>query len=257
MSPPFHHHHHLLTKRNSFQNPSITPIFSLALRRPTTSQPSAGGLLAIGGIPNIQTDNRWVQAPVQPIVQGIYAYYSINIDGFDISPPSPSSSKSSSTLTPKPSSSANPYANSQQNVIVDSGTSLNYFPDEIAQYIANQFTPPARYDSDYNTYLVPCTASAPRVGVRIGGQSYFMAADDLLNRGPGSVGGPEAGAQDGECVLAVQNAQGGYLVLGDAWMKNVLVVFDVKNATDVGRSGSDKNGDGAGSLRIAGREVYS
>jgi hypothetical protein len=84
-----------------------------------------------------------------------------------------------------------------------------------------------------------------------------MAADDLMNRGPGSVGGPEAGAQNGECALAVQNAQGGYLVLGDAWMKNVLVVFDVKNATDVGRSGSDKNGDGAGSLRIAGREVYS
>jgi hypothetical protein len=31
----------------------------------------------------------------------------------------------------------------------------------------------------------------------------------------------------------------------------------VKKATVVGWGGSDKNGDGAGSLRIVGREVYS
>jgi hypothetical protein len=229
------------------------PFFSLALRRPTPSQPSAGGLLAIGGIPNIPIDNRWVQAPVQPIIQGVYAYYSINIDGFDISPPT----ASTTTLTPMPSSAANPYVASTQNVIVDSGTSLNYFPDAVAAYIASQFVPPARYDANYNTYLVPCTARAPRVGVKIAGQSYFMSQEDLMNSGPGAIGGSGAGARAGECVLAVQNSQGGYSVLGDAWLKNVLVVFVVKNATDVGRGGSDKNGDGAGSLRIVGREVYS
>jgi hypothetical protein len=242
-----------LSDINSFQNPSVPPIFSLALRRPTTAQPKAGGSLAIGGIPNIPTDNRWVQAPVQPVIQGVYAYYSINIDGFDISPPT----ASTTTLVPRPSSAANPYLASKQTVIVDSGTSLNYFPDAVAAYIGSQFVPPARYDPNYNTYLVQCTARAPRVGVRISGQSYFMAEDDLMNRGPGSVGGSSAGAKAGECVLAVQNAQGGSLVLGDAWLKNVLVVFDVKNATDVGRGGSDKNGDGAGSLRIVGREVYT
>ncbi|KAF1918658.1 aspartic peptidase domain-containing protein [Ampelomyces quisqualis] len=227
----------------------------LALRRSTIVQPRAGGLLAIGGIPNISTDNRWVQAPVQPVVQGLYAYYSIKIEGFDISPPTPSST--TTTAIPKPPSSANSYGSSKQNVIIDSGTTLNYFPDNVAAYIGSLFIPPARYEPNYNTYLVSCTASAPRVAVKISGQSYFMAQDDLMNRGPGGVGGAGAGAKTGECVLAVQNAQGGSLVLGDAWLKNVLVVFDVKNATDVGRAGSDKNRDGAGSVWIVGREVYT
>jgi hypothetical protein len=187
-------------------------------------------------------------------VQGIYAYYSINVDGYDISPPSASSI---TTLAPLPSSSANPYTNSKQSMIIDSGSSLNYFPDNVATYIGSLFVPPARYNADYNTWLVPCTARAPRVGVRIGGQSYFMSEDDLMNRGPGAVGGAEAGANPGECVVSAQNAQGGSLVLGDAWLKNVLVVFDVKNGTDIGRGGSDKNGDGGGSVRVVGREKYT
>lgn len=116
-------------------------------------------------------------------------------------------------------------------MIIDSGSSLMYLPDAIAQYIATLFVPAARYDANYNTYLVPCTARAPRVGIKIGGQSYFLADDDLMNRGPGAVGGAYAGARAGECVVAVQNAMGGTLVLGDAWMKNVVVVFDVANGT--------------------------
>jgi hypothetical protein len=142
-------------------------------------------------------------------------------------------------------------------MIIDSGTSLNYFPDAVATYIASLFSPPARYNSDYNTWLVACTAKAPRVGVRIAGQSYFMSQDDLMNKGPGAVGGAGAGANPGECVISSQNAQGGTLVLGDAWMKNVLVVFDVANGTDIGAGGSDKNGNGGGSVRIVGREVYT
>jgi hypothetical protein len=141
-------------------------------------------------------------------------------------------------------------------MIIDSGTSLLYFPDEIAQYISSLFSPPARYNSDTNTYIVNCTAKAPRVGVRIGGNSYFLSEDDLLNRGPGAVGGQYVGASRGECAVAVQNALGGTLVLGDAWLKNVMVVFDLGNATDVGVAGSDENRNGGGSVRVVGREIY-
>ncbi|KAF1832811.1 aspartic proteinase precursor, partial [Decorospora gaudefroyi] len=62
-------------------------IFSLAFNRPTPSNPSAGGQLAIGGIPNVSHDGNWVRVPIQPVAQDIYAYYSINIDGFDITTP--------------------------------------------------------------------------------------------------------------------------------------------------------------------------
>ncbi|KAL5118631.1 hypothetical protein ACEQ8H_003482 [Pleosporales sp. CAS-2024a] len=234
-------------------SPSIPPVFSLALRRPTTSQPNAGGALAIGGIPaGVSNDGRWVQVPIQPISQGIYAFYSINIDGFDITPPSATTTTTAATATP-----TGPYATSQQNMIIDSGTSLLYFPNQIAQYIASLFNPPARYNSNTNIYLVQCTAQAPRIGVRIGGQSYFISRDDLMNTGPGAVGGSTVGANPGECALAVQNGMGGTLVLGDTFLKNVLVVFDLANATDIGPGGSDAKKNGGGAVRIAGREVYS
>jgi hypothetical protein len=185
-------------------------------------------------------------------VQGLYAWYAINIDGFDITPPT----ATRSTLIPSPTAARNPYATSAQNMIIDSGTSLLYFPDAVSAYIASLFVPPARYNANLNTYLVSCTAVAPRVGVRIAGQTYFISEDDLMNRGPGAVGGASAGANPGECVLAVQNAQGGTLVLGDSWMKNVVVVFDVANGTDYGPGGSDKNNNGGGVVRIVGREKY-
>lgn len=54
----------------------------------------------------------------------------------------------------------------------------------------------------------------------------------------------------------MQSAQDGSFVLGDAWLNNVLVVFDVGNATDVGPGGTDAEGNGAGTVRIAGRERY-
>lgn len=142
-------------------------------------------------------------------------------------------------------------------MIIDSGTSLLYFPDDIAQYVGSLFNPPARYNSVSNTYIVNCTAKAPRVGVRIGGQSYFISEDDLMNRGPGAVGGSSVGAGRGECAVAVQKALGGTLVLGDTWLKNVVVVFDLANATDIGVGGSDAKKNGGGAVRIAGREVYS
>ncbi|KAF2825455.1 acid protease [Ophiobolus disseminans] len=67
---------------------SISPIFSIALSRPSNENPQAGGLLAIGGIPDILHDGHWVQTPLQPYFQDLYAFYQIGIDGFDIIPPS-------------------------------------------------------------------------------------------------------------------------------------------------------------------------
>ncbi|KAI1512742.1 Eukaryotic aspartyl protease [Pyrenophora tritici-repentis] len=62
-------------------------IFSLALDHTTDGNSSPGGQLAIGGIPNVQHDGNWVTVPIQPIAKNVYAYYAINIDGFDITSP--------------------------------------------------------------------------------------------------------------------------------------------------------------------------
>jgi hypothetical protein len=50
------------------------------------ANPNTGGQPAIDGIPNVPHDNNWVTVPIVPVVQDIYAYYSIGIDDFDITP---------------------------------------------------------------------------------------------------------------------------------------------------------------------------
>lgn len=100
--------------------------------------------------------------------------------------------------------------------------------------------PRAVFNTQTGLYIVNCTAVPPRVGVNIAGATFFISPDDLMNRGSGAVGGQGNGAGPGQCVLAVQPSMGGASVLGDSWLKNVLVVFDL----------------GANRVRIAGREVY-
>lgn len=167
----------------------------MALSRPTDKTPRGGGMLAIGGIPDIPHDGNFVTVSVQPLYSDIYAYYSIPIDGFAIIPPSPSPSSSSSTrasrrqlLVPNIDPATYP-----ANMIVDSGSSLVYFPDGISDYIAALFDPPARYNSSTGLYMVQCNAAAPRVGVIIGGQSFYMSDDDLMNRLPKAAGGTGTG----------------------------------------------------------------
>lgn len=220
----------------SFDQAYYPPVFSLALNRTlvsTTSntQPSktSGGVLAFGGLPDVSYDpESWVQTAIIPVSASVYTYYSIKVDGFNITAPM------GSTVTPRN------YAASRQSIIVDSGTTLIYLPDRIADYIASLFQPAATYNANTGLYIVSCQAIVPAVGVNIAGTSFFISADDLLNRGSGAVGGTGTGAGAGQCVLAIQRTDGGAAVLGDSWLKNVLVVFDL----------------GANKIRVARRDIY-
>ena len=209
-----------LTTASSFDQNYYPPVFSLALNRtsPTLGAPSKapGGVLGIGGIPDVAYDpTSWVETDIVPVSASRYTYYSMHIDGFSITAPT------GSAVVPQN------YAASGQSIIVDSGTTLIYLPDEIADYIASLFQPAAQLNPNTQLYIVDCDAAAPRVGVTLGGQTYFISTDDLMNKGSGAVGGTMNGAGRGECVLAIQQAAGAAAVLGDSWLKNVLVVFDL------------------------------
>ncbi|CAO2647612.1 Nn.00g085340.m01.CDS01 [Neocucurbitaria sp. VM-36] len=173
------------------QQSSINPIFSLALSRPSLAEPRGGGMLAIGGIPDVPHDNNFVTVSIKPLYTNLFAFYTITLDGFDITPPSPSprSRRSSAStrrqlVVPK----VDP-RNYSVEAIVDSGTSLVYLDDGLTDYIAAMFSPPAAYNPNTGLYTVPCNAAAPRVGIIIGGTSFYMSEDDLMNRLPQVPGG--------------------------------------------------------------------
>lgn len=218
---------------SSFDQAYYPPVFSLALNR-TSSIPGSpakapGGVLALGGIPDVKHDaTSWTETKIVPISASVYTYYSIRIEGYNITAPA------GSTIPQRN------FSASAQSIIVDSGTTLIYLPDRIADYTASLFQPRAVFNQQTGLYIVDCQAVAPRVGVTVAGMTYFISTDDLMNRSAGAVNGPGTGAGPGQCVLAIQPTMGGAAVLGDSWLKNVLVVFDL----------------GANKVRIAGREVH-
>ncbi|KAF2744779.1 acid protease [Sporormia fimetaria CBS 119925] len=194
---------------------TLPPIFSLALTRPTPSSPRGGGLLALGGIPDIPHDPSFATVDILPSPYGPYTFYTIPLQTFTIIPPSTSS------LPPRGVT-----LNYTRAIptIIDSGSTLMYLPSAVADRVAAAFVPPARFDSQMGLYVVACGAQVPRVGVGVGGKVFWVDARDLVSNET-----VDGGRTDrGECVVAVQRMGGGDAILGDAWLKSVLVVFDLE-----------------------------
>jgi len=100
-------------------------------------------------------------------------------------------------------------------MIIDSGSSLNHLPDAVADYIASLFSPRAVFSTSSGGYLVACSAAAPRVGVIIGGKTFWIHESDLMNKGPGAV---KVGTP-GVCTVGILKAGNADIVLGDTWLK--------------------------------------
>lgn len=212
---------------NMYENEGVPPVFSMAIDRIQSN----GGVIGIGGIPDIPHAPFWATTDIHPVNvngsdgQPVYEFYTIDIDGFAIS---------NST-----SSQFNPYDNENvyktqlmgngTDVIVDSGTSLCYVPNDIAAEVANSFSPTAHYDTSYDVYFVDCDATAPVFGVCIEEKIFFVNAEDMIVQ-----------INNDLCVIAVQPNLGGLNILGGTFMKNVLIVFDI----------------GAEQLRFAARQFY-
>ena len=204
----------------------VAPVFSLAIDR----DPSTGGVLALGGIPNIPHSPNWVSKPIQSVgvfagtTRPAYEFYSIEADGF--------------AFSAFPSTQFNPYHNANTRktnliangtVIIDSGTSLVYAPNSVADGVASAFNPPATFDQTSDAYYVSCAAIPPIFGVGIGNKIFYVNGADLILPSNG-----------GRCISGVQPNNGGLSILGDVWMKNVISVFDI----------------GAEMMRFSAREYY-
>ena len=65
-------------------------------------------------------------------------------------------------------------------MIIDSGTTINYFPDDISAAINSAFDPPAQYDPFSGEYFVDCDAVAPLVSITINGTTFYINPQDMI-----------------------------------------------------------------------------
>lgn len=211
---------------NMYNRSLIPPLFSLAINR----DPANGGLLALGGIPDVPHAPHWVSVSIQNVGVFIgtetpaYQFYTVTSEGFAFS----SSPSTQFNILASNNPLKTPIV-SPSSVIIDSGTSLVYAPNTVARGVALAFTPPGIYDSEQDAWFVSCAALPPIFGVSIGQKIFYVNGLDMII--------PTA---EDKCISGVQPNNGGLTILGDVWMKNVISVFDV----------------GAAMMRFAAREFY-
>jgi hypothetical protein len=205
----------------SMFNDNLTaPIFSIALNRDVSrSAQSAGGVLAVGGIPNIPHGSAWASANISVIGvdattgQPEYQFYAIRVDGWAVS----KNQNADFDVKMTGDTRKTPLLGAPtRNVIVDSGTSLIYAPSAVAAGLAAALNPPAAVSSSTGLYEVACNATVPLFGVVVSSKVFYINRLDLI-----------IDTGYGFCIMGVQDNNGGLTIVGDVFMRNVLTVFDV------------------------------
>ncbi|KAF7332955.1 Acid protease [Mycena venus] len=194
------------------------PYFSIALNRGTaagTHSPAADphlGYLAFGGIAPVPVTSTCTTVPIQgyslttraPTADrhSTYMYYTVDIHKYTFP-------NSSTVVT------------ASNSTIIDSGTTLNLLPSEVAQ----------AYNKGFGTwhdglYYVDCAAQAPPFSVTLGGKTFSTDPQDQVVWVGTDKNGNDlcvSGTQDGGPQM-----MGSVFILGDVFMHNVVVTFDIQ-----------------------------
>ena len=93
----------------------------------------------------------------------------------------------------------------------------------IAEQIASAFEPRAVYLYQWGSYFAPCDAVPPSFSVIISGVEFKINAADMIYR-------DLVDPTTGYCAIAVTTGGSGPYILGDAFLQNVVAVFDVGGA---------------------------
>lgn len=102
---------------------------------------------------------------------------------------------------------------------LDSGATQLALAPIIADAIAAKFNPPAVWNPSLGAYSVPCNAVAPWFAIKIGGVIFPVDKRDMIIDDPNNPRTCLAGTTNGDIYAPY--------TLGDVFMNNVLVVFDV------------------------------
>lgn len=148
----------------------IDPVFSVALNRGSfaaqlnsTLDPNLG-FLAFGGIAPVPVTHTSVTVPVQSLTTSSGTtslfFYTVDIDSYIF----PGSNR----------------VRTAGSAILDTGTTLNYVPTDVAKAFNAAFRPPARFVEDEDTFYVDCNATAPVFTAKIGGTEFALDPRDQI-----------------------------------------------------------------------------
>ncbi|KAK4186504.1 aspartic peptidase domain-containing protein [Podospora australis] len=107
--------------------------------------------------------------------------------------------------------------------IIDSGTTCNYLPPNIANDINSRFDPPGSYLSGYGAYYTECDAIPPSVAVVLDGVEFEISAEDMVLQ-------HVRDESTDLCMTAIGNGGDGPYILGDGFLRNALVTMDIGQA---------------------------
>ncbi|KAL2293736.1 hypothetical protein FJTKL_05552 [Diaporthe vaccinii] len=184
--------------------------FSLALNRPGSGED--GGVIVFGGVPydvpgvdwnsTAQTDIIVAVVDNEPASRPDYSFYTIISDVWLFE----------DTVLEDRKIAYN----------IDSGTPFICVPTDTANYIADSYIPPAKYNAAYGVYFVNCDAIAPDVAVVINDIPFWLKPEDLVM-------GRLTASQNQSCYAAFTDCGWtGPYILGNVFLQNVLAIFDVQ-----------------------------
>src|SRR5271154_2801899 len=184
-------------------NPPLAPEFTLVISR-DSSQNDYGGSLTIGGVPNlwdptVNASGTYSSAAFQLVAAvstSAYSFYSIDVDAFA-------------------AGGATYDANTQ--VIVDSGANILALPETTANAFNSLWSSGGSYDSNH-LFVIDCTATPGDLGISIGGTYFYINPVDLMAQYDAT-----------QCYSLVQpsdSSTGGFYVLGDPFLRNVVAVYN-------------------------------
>jgi Eukaryotic aspartyl protease len=185
-----------------YEDGLVDPYFSLAILRDVSG---AAGYLTLGGLPPIDFNETWATTDILVTsIEGYpkeYDFYTIEVDSINVAGKAVSGGAS-------------------VKYIVDSGTTLNYYPTSVANAVNAAFSPAGKYSDDEGAYIVDCDAVPPVHSITIDGITFTINPLDMI-----------LDAGDGICISGIDDggdsATEDVFILGDTFQKNVVSVFDV------------------------------
>ncbi|CAM1502894.1 Fc.00g076700.m01.CDS01 [Cosmosporella sp. VM-42] len=169
------------------------------------------GTILFGGVDHSQYDGELVTLPIQKSGDEVSEFF-ITLTGISLG---------SSTIQD----------NLALAVLLDSGSSLTYLPDDIVSDIFNMVD--AVYDEDEETAFVPCSLANEDMNMtfKFSDPASISVPINELVLDFTDITGRQLAFRNGDaaCMFGIAPSAGGTNVLGDTFLRSAYVVFDLDN----------------------------